>query len=354
MKGDSMDRPDHWDAYVAGELISGRVLKVSPNGTETTVECPKCHKPKLQVSTTGLYHCWVCAISGRILVRHDLGHTPARPASVRHYVPMERHDELLVGEFEHWTRFRGLTPDVVRYAELYPTEISDRPFAVLPWNSHMGSDRTYWTARAIDDGEPRYLFPPGGYPNVLPSLYLHDGGAVPRFWESPVVYVVEGPLDVLRWLSWVEEHPAEAAGLHATHVIGLGGVARLNPEAAEWFRLWEQNDTLFVWALDSDDVGKEASNEYRKRYGGVAVDVIGRGKDPGAWTLDQWSSCFKQVRAAVEEHGLLAVPARADNVESLRVGPGAYFPVRDADRRSARAGRREAGATVRGTGGQAA
>jgi DNA primase len=109
----------------------------------------------------------------------------------------------------------------------------------------VGGRPTWFTGRRLDDREPRYL----NLRLAKPLLGLASA-------RGEAVVVVEGPFDWLTAVGW---------GFNALALLGT----RLRPSTVA---LLERFDEAYL-ALDSDDAGREATEELREHLGNRAILV---------------------------------------------------------------------------------
>jgi hypothetical protein len=157
-----------------------------------------------------------------------------------------------------------------------PETGANRPRVVIPIRRADGK-LVGMAGRAIDDEKKEKYW---NYWNFAKSRYLFGQHMTS---EEPLVAVVEGEFDVIRW--W--EHGINVVGLMGSH-----------PSEAQ-FRMLASYETIFL-ALDKDDSGLKGRDEISKRLGRqieVYDTTFPDGKtDPDELTREEAEYCLLHAR----------------------------------------------------------
>lgn len=349
--------------------LQNGVLREASGGHELVIQCPRCGTPRLYINRdTGVYQCFRCAgeVRGQLPMVMWPRFGTSRPTPVRNSFHLPAAEERAArrdeSDLKNFLRRRKISHEVVAYVGAYLASVQDRPSLVLPWNQYHRHLANYWIARALDNDDPKYIRPAGAYPKEAPSIYLHDGGGVMTWWYiSPVIYVVEGPLDVLRWLSFLADHPEHRAHkAWGTRVVALGGLT-LNEAGAKVLREWRWSDQVsrrVVWVLDNDEAGHEAVIRYDREWSavpGVRSRIWHRpgfSKDPGEWTDMEWRMFWGAQTSELSRSGLLEVPPLLELQARLYEGRGSNLCGGDGSGGRSGGARGPAGGPVRWAGGE--
>lgn len=316
-----------WDSRVALALRDGPTNR--EGGSEIRCICPRCGMGSLLVTPWGKYFCFVCTdkVKGRLpmlpvwMRKPKHVSLPAQPAGSPYQRKMPREEKRLWDSYRRFLKRRGIAHEVAAYAGLYPSFIQDRPAVVFPHQLYWPGGSGGYIARCLDEKKPKYLRSGGSLGSDVPNFYLHDSGAMPAYWQCPVIYVVEGPVDALRWLSYTQAHPGTQAA-YGNRVVALGGLY-INTAAGAILNQAAQ----IIWVLDNDEAGHEASAKFREAYKGSMLwaEVFGDlpipwPEDPGKWQDSHFQDFFAGSLAYLKRCGLHTLSPESGSKIGLRVG----------------------------------
>lgn len=238
----------------------------SRDGDDIAFKCPKCGKPgsskkKLAINLEkGMYHCWVCGLSGKSVHSLFKKYAPSllgelsqikdwsssyksQKTKIVEEVTLEAPKGFLLLAAQTNTRDpdvkaairycqrRGLTTKDMWYFKLGTcTSGRFRRRIVFPSFTSSGN-LNYYTARAIDDSTLKYVNAPVAKKEVLFNDINID-------WKKPLT-LVEGPFDLTKC-------PYNSSCLLGSHL----------PEDSVLFKKIVKNSTPVVLALDPDAVSK--------------------------------------------------------------------------------------------------
>ena len=253
----------------------------SRDGDDIAFKCPKCGKPgsskkKLAVNLEkGMYHCWVCGLSGKsvysLFKKFAPGHlselAKIKEWSSRHTRSIKVEEDVPALEMPKGflllaKEANSRDPDVraaLRYCKSRGLSIRDlwyfklgtftsgrfRRRVVFPSFTRHGV-LNYFTARAIDSTTLKYINAPVAKKEVLFNDINID-------WQKPVT-LVEGPFDLTKC-------PHNSSCLLGSHL----------PEDSVLFREIVKNGTPVVLALDPDALSK--SHNIAKSLASYGISV---------------------------------------------------------------------------------
>ena len=243
-------------------------VEISRDGDDVSVKCPKCAKPgsskkKLVINLNeGMYHCWVCGLKGRNVLRvvKMASHSAAEHPVFKKWSKPSRKDKALDEEAPEaeklkipagfrllgdnlgardpdiksvirYCRKRGLTDrEIWKYRLGTCTTSRFRRRVIVPSFTEEGK-LNYYSARSIDDNKFKYINAQVSKKEIIFNEINID-------WGQELV-LVEGPFDLMK----VRTNVGCLLGSHL-------------PEDSALFQRIVKKQTPVLLALDDDAVHK--------------------------------------------------------------------------------------------------
>ncbi len=295
-------------------------LEMSRDGDDVSVKCPKCSKPgsskkKLVINLEkGMYHCWVCGIKGRNVVKvvRMVSPSTADHPIFKKWVKSSRSDKDSIEDVEveklkipkgfrllgdnfgakdpdikaaiKYCRSRGLTEREIWYYRLGTCTTSQfRRRVIIPSFSDTG-ELNYFSARSIDpENKFKYLNAKVSKKDIIFNELNID-------WSKELV-LVEGPFDLMK----VRSNSGCLLGSHL-------------PTDSLLFRRIVKMQTSVLLSLDDDAIQKMHKIAKELTSYGVKVRYVTLppDKDVGDMNLGEFEDVTRNAKSWHANHRLFS------------------------------------------------